>query len=151
MSVERFTLDAHVLIYTIDNLTPRRRDLAADIVVRAARRDCVLMTQALGEFFWAVTRKGIMPRSEAAAQVRDWSRIFLVAGAASSALLTALDAAERGVLSFWDAHLLAGAGGTGCTAIISEDMSDGMTFGGVTVRHPFAGGRLAPAVEALLT
>ena len=41
-------------------------------------------------------------------------------------------------LSYWDAAILAAAQQSGCTLVLSEDMSDGETYGTVTVRNPFA-------------
>ena len=44
--------------------------------IAAARRDCVLTLQALGEFFYVTTRKRMVARTEAAAQLRDWTTAF---------------------------------------------------------------------------
>ena len=41
-------------------------------------------------------------------------------------------------VSYWDAAILAAAQQSGCTLLLSEDMTDGETYGSVTVRNPFA-------------
>jgi predicted nucleic acid-binding protein len=47
--------------------------------------------------------------------------------------------------------LIATAAQAGCTLLLSEYMHDGLRFGSVTVRHPFAGARLTVDVELLLS
>jgi predicted nucleic acid-binding protein len=44
-------------------------------------------------------------------------------------------------LSWWDALILAAAQEAGCTALVTEDLQDGRSYGGVTVVNPF---RVAP-------
>jgi predicted nucleic acid-binding protein len=150
MSGDRFTLDTNVLVYAVDSKAGAKRRLCAELVDRAAERECVLTVQALGEFFHAVTRKGLMPRAEAAAQLRDWELLFPVVAADRVALLAAAGEAEVGRFSWWDALLLATADGAGCTIVISEDMAEGSRVGHAQVRHPFSDDRLAPAIIALL-
>lgn len=41
-------------------------------------------------------------------------------------------------LSYWDAAFLAAARQSGCDLVLSEDMTDGHTYGTVTVPNPFA-------------
>ena len=118
--------------------------------VSAARRDCVLTLQALGEFFHASTRKRIVPHHDAAAQVRDLLAIFRTAAADVEAFRAALEGAERGTRSFWDGVLIATIARAGCDFLLSEDMQDGSHFGGVTILDPFVGDDLPEAVAALL-
>jgi len=63
----------------------------------------------------------------------------------------ALDWTTAGRLSYWDGLLRATVGRSGCTVLLSEDMQDGATIAGVTVRNPFVGDALPDAVAALLT
>ncbi len=149
----RFTLDSNVLVYTADGRDSERQESALSIMNRAARCDCVLLPQALSEFFHAVTRKRIMPRSVAADQVRGWLRLFpITAGAAENAILAALEAAVAGRFQFYDALLLATAGEAGCGAVISEDMRDGAELRQVQVVAAFAShGAISAGAEALLS
>ena len=41
-------------------------------------------------------------------------------------------------LSYWDAAILAAAQQSGCDLVLSEDMTNGLAYGNVTVRNPFA-------------
>jgi predicted nucleic acid-binding protein len=83
----------------------------------AAGGRCVLTVQALGEFFLAATRKRLLARPVAAAQVRRWMTVFPSPAAASvTAVVAAMDAAVEGRFSYWDALLLATAAEAGCAA-----------------------------------
>jgi predicted nucleic acid-binding protein len=134
----RFSLDSNVLVYAADNRDPARQTSALEIINRAAQRDCILTPQALSEFFHAVSRKGIMPRTDATEQVRDWVLAFTVsAGATAAAVLIAAQAATAGRFQFYNALLLATARDAGCTAVISEDMAHGAELDGVRVVAAF--------------
>ena len=148
----RFTIDSNVLVYAADERDPVRQESSLEILTRAASRDCILLPQALAEFFHAVSRKGIMPRLDAAAQVRDWIIMFVVAaGANVGAVLTAAETAAAGRFQFFDALLLATARDAGCAAVISEDMADGAELSGVRVVAAFAPhGIISPRAMTLL-
>jgi predicted nucleic acid-binding protein len=146
----RFSLDANVLVYAADSRAGQRHTRALHILVAAARRDCVLTLQALGEFFHTAACKRIVPRRDAAEQVRDLLDIFRTVTADGAAFRAALDWAERGTRSFWDGVLIATLASAGCEVLLSEDMQDGARFGGVTVLDPFVGDELPEVVAALL-
>ena len=110
MSAERFSLDTDILVYAFDGSAGARHALAAEIVTRAARRDCRLTLQSLSEFFVVVTGKGIVPRAEAAAQVEDWLVLFATLAPTPSAVRAASAHAIAGSASYWDALLVETAG-----------------------------------------
>src|SRR2546425_6401956 len=85
----RFTLDTNLLVYAVDRRAGARHEAAAEIIPRAAGLDCILTLQAISEFFAVVSRKGTMPRDEAAAQAADWLSIFQCAAGSASAVRTA--------------------------------------------------------------
>ncbi len=134
----RFTLDTNLLVYGVDRGAGPRHESAAEIILRAARIDCWLTLQSLSEFFSAVTRKRIMPSTEAAAQVDDWLSFFPCAQVSASAIRTALADAVAGRASYWDALLVATAAEAGCRLILTEDLTDGARLGGVAIHNPFA-------------
>ncbi|MEE8247926.1 MAG: PIN domain-containing protein, partial [Alphaproteobacteria bacterium] len=127
-----------------------RHGRACEILERSARRACTLTVQALAEFFHATTRKGIVAKPQAAAQVRDWLELFPTVGADAEALGTALKAAAGGRFSFWDAMLLATAAAAGCKVVLSEDMREGAQIAGAVVRNPFAGAAFSRQVAIVL-
>jgi predicted nucleic acid-binding protein len=115
------------------------------------RLDCWLTLQAVSEFYAAVTRKGIVPPADAAAQAVDWLELFPCAAASDDAVRTALADAAAGRASYWDALLLATAGEAGCAAILAEDLANEAELGGVRTHNPFAaGGRITGPERRLL-
>ncbi len=150
MTAERLTLDSNLLIYAADNTIGVRNKLAAQLVIACAAVDCVLTIQALSEFFHAVTRKGKLARAVAADQVRDWMSYFPIIAPNAIALAAALDLNITQRTGFWGGLLVATAEQAGCTLLLSEDMHDGMKFGGLTVRNPFAGPALAEDIRKLV-
>ena len=151
MSAARLALDTNVLVYAVDTTEEARCARAQDIVRRAAESErCMLAFQSIGEFYAAVTRKGIQAPAEAARQARDWMVLFPTIDPIAADALGALDAAASGRFSYWDALLLTTLGRAGCMALLSEDMHDGAVLAGVTVHDPFQGEALPAAVAALL-
>lgn len=150
MSASRFTLDTNVLVYALDRRAEDRHRLAATIIDRAVLVDCWLTLQSISEFFAVSCRRSIVPVPEAVAQVQDWLEMFPTAPASAEAIRSALALAAAGRASYWDALLLATAHEAGCTAILTEDLADGATLGGVRIINPFAGTTLSAAAEALL-
>ena len=150
MTADRFSLDTNVLAVAADRDAGERHERACEIVERSARRPCTLTVQALAEFFHATTRQGIVPRGEAAQQVRDWLALFPTASADAEVLENALVLAEGGLFSFWNAIVLATAAAAGCAAVLSEDMGEGAAFEGTLVRNPFAGRGFSVEVARLL-
>ncbi len=53
-------------------------------------------------------------------------------------LQRARDIERRYRTSWWDATIVAAAQAQSCTVLLSEDFQDGMTFGQLAVRNPFA-------------
>jgi predicted nucleic acid-binding protein len=146
----RFSLDANVLVYAADLAAGARHERALEILDRAVRRDCVLTLQALAEFFHVVTRKRMVARTEAAAQLRDWTTEFPTISVDAGALWAAIELTVDGRFGWWDALLLATAERHGCGIVLSEDMQDGARFGGVTILDPFVGDALPERVAELL-
>jgi predicted nucleic acid-binding protein len=56
-------------------------------------------------------------------------------------MLAAADLATDHQLSIWDAIILSAASQAGCRLLLSEDLQDGFTWGGVTVVNPFSAPR----------
>jgi len=150
MTVERFTLDTNILIYSIDSQAGVRQKMARQVIDLALQRDCWLTFQVVSEFYAAATRKGRMAATEAAAQAGDWLDLFPCMPSSPTAVRAALAAAASARASYWDALLVATALEGGCTAILTEDLADGALLGGVRVLNPFGSGALTTAAMLLL-
>ena len=148
----RFTLDSNILVYAADGREPARRLSAIGIIEAAAPLDCVLLPQALSEFFHVVVRKRILPGSEAMAQVQDWLGVFLLTtGPSESALSAAMEATTACRFQFFDALFLATAREAGCTGVLSEDMADNAEMNGLRVIRAFTpAGAISNPARALL-
>jgi predicted nucleic acid-binding protein len=146
---ELFTLDANVLVYTMDPRDPRKLDVASEIVAGLRTSNAILTALTLGEFFNVVARKFISP-AEAARRVRDFATLASVIPYDETHVLRAAAEVEAGRFSFWDAVMLACAEDAGCTVCLSEDMHDGARLGNIVVRNPFGPHGLNDEIRAFL-
>jgi len=146
--MSRISLDASILVYGVDTADSVRQKAAKRIVKLAARRDCVLVLQALAEFYYVVTRKGKLDAAEARTKLSHLRSVFPVALPGATALDDAMSIAERYGINFWDAMLIGVARDAGATVLLSEDLQDGQEYGGLRCINPFA--RSTPALAKLL-
>ncbi|MHB1201944.1 MAG: PIN domain-containing protein [Acidithiobacillus sp.] len=138
MRVKRISIDANILVYALDRDAGERHTLAVDVLDHAVESNCILTTQALGEFFHVVTRKNRMPAKDAAAQVQDWMILFPVVSASPTAVASAMDLVVDHCFSFWDAMLVATVKEAGVSHLLTEDMQAKRTVLGVRLINPFA-------------
>ena len=145
----RFIFDTNILIYAIDCDAGHKHNYSKNLIEQAARRDCVLTVQVLGEFFHATTRKNLLDTSLCSKFVRDWLEVFDTISATDSVFIEAIETVENHHLSFWDAMLWATARQAGCSVLISEDMQDGWRLQGLEVINPYSADA-SPRLENLL-
>lgn len=150
MTTRRFTVDTNVLVEAHDLAVPARQALAESFLRAAATADCTLTLQAIGEFYRAATRKLSAAPAKAAAHARGLMTTFPLTAPSAVALERALDAAEKGRFSLWDAYLLATADEAGCTTCFSLDMHDSAKLGGITIRRPYDANGLTSVAQALI-
>jgi predicted nucleic acid-binding protein len=151
VTTERFTLDTNILFYSIDTQAGVRHALAVEIVSQAATCDCRITLQAVSEFYVAATRKGAMPTADAMAQALDWLDLFTPVSPSPEAVRVALALADSKSASYWDALLIATAAEAGCTAMLTEDLADGVILCGVRIINPFGPGALTEPARSLLS
>ena len=131
-------LDTNVLLYAVSSSAAERskRDLARELL---QDDDWTLSIQVLQEFYVQATRTSrtdALSAAEARQLVDCWSR-FVVQPITWEVFQLALDLQQRYPLSYWDAAILAAAECSGCSLLLSEDLSDGGQYGTVVVRNPF--------------
>jgi predicted nucleic acid-binding protein len=97
-----------------------------------------LPAQVLGELFGVLVRKARRSAIEARRAVQIWQATYAVIGTTNTVLTRAMEVAVDHGLTIWDAVILAAASEAGCRVLLSEDMHEGFTWGGVTVVNPFA-------------
>jgi predicted nucleic acid-binding protein len=147
---DRITLDSNILVYAFDESEPEKQPIAHELLWLAQSRGTVLTTTALGEFFWVATRKAKVAPLKARRMLANLITLFSVAGYGVDTLEAAALAVAGDRFSFWDAVILSTADEAGCTLCLSEDLKDGATLGGVTVRNPFGAKGLSAAALAAL-
>ena len=147
---QRFTVDANILIYAAVADDPERHRIAHALMKRAVGRNCVLIVQALAEFFAAATRKAKLPADRASSLIESWLELFPCHGATADTLRRALQTGAAHRFSFWDAMLWAVAREAGCRYLLSENFQSGRVLEGVTFVNPFAPGGLPEEVERAL-
>ena len=142
MSVDRpgEFVDSNVLVYAHSRASAEKREKASELLDRLwVSGGGSLSIQVLQEFFVVVTRKVPQPLSigEAAQIVEDYSR-WAVHCPEPKDLAAAIDIHKRFQVSFWDAMIIHSARRLNCRVLWSEDLSDGQSYAGVAVRHPFS-------------
>jgi predicted nucleic acid-binding protein len=140
-------VDANVFVYAQDARDPRKHRRAAEWLDELWRtRLGRTSAQALSEFYATATRKlGIAPGVawEEAGRYFAWQPLPV-----DEVLLhRAHELEQRYRLSWWDAMIVAAAQLQNCALLLTEDLQDGMAFGGVVVRSPFAPAVGEPAAQ----
>jgi predicted nucleic acid-binding protein len=145
----RAALDTNVLAYAEGVDGRARRDAALDLLRRLPQEGTVLPVQVLGELFNVLIRKAGRSHQDARDSVLAWRDAFPLVETSPDVLLAAADLATDHRLGIWDAVVFAATSKAGCRVLLSEDLQEGFTWGGVTVVNPFASTR-HPLLHALL-
>lgn len=132
-------VDTNILLYSRDASEPEKQALAgARLDELWEKRSGRLSVQVLNEYFVNVTRKldpGLPPEEawDDIEALSTWEPLPL-----DMPLLTRAFAVQRRYgLSWWDSLIVAAAEAAGCARILSEDLSDGASYFGITVENPF--------------
>jgi predicted nucleic acid-binding protein len=129
--------DTNLFVYLWDLRDPTKNKTATTVVEAMSRYPSIVGLQVVGEFQNALRRRLRLPASVAAESARNVLTEFSSFAYDEASVETALAEASAGRLSYWDALLLAAADRAGVKTMLSEDMSDGLTFGGLEVVNPF--------------
>ncbi len=136
-----FTADTNLLLYSVDNEAGKKHEDAWKLVALASRSKAAVLTeQSLIEFLHASVRKRMRPLAQAAESVSKWIAVFPVIVPDSTIVERTIALLERHKLSVWDARLIATCASNECSVLLSEDMQNGASYGGVTVLNPFKSG-----------
>jgi predicted nucleic acid-binding protein len=133
-------LDTNVLVYAqgLHSEAEPKRQRIVDIIGAVPASSFVVPVQVLGELFNVLMRKARRGAGEARLVVRAWQDMFTVIPTTETIVSRGMDLANDHQLAIWDAVILAAASEAGCRLLLSEDMHDGFTWGGVTIVNPFA-------------
>jgi predicted nucleic acid-binding protein len=139
----KVAFDTNVLAYAEGVNDAGKRDIVLDLVRRLPQEAAVIPVQVLGELFNVLVRKAGRSRAAARDALLGWRDTFATAETTPQVMLTAADLATDHRFGIWDAVILAAVSQAGCRLLLSEDMQDGFTWGGITVVNPFASPRHA--------
>ncbi|MGH2843837.1 MAG: PIN domain-containing protein [Solirubrobacteraceae bacterium] len=133
-------IDTNILLYavSVEAEEQSKRDQAVEVLQAV---DLALSGQVLAEFYAQATRPSRarhLTHTEAADFLEGLGR-FPVHPVTAKLVLAAGRSSQRFQISYWDAAIIEAARALECEAVLSEDMQDGMDFGGVRVENPFAG------------
>ena len=136
-------VDTNILLYAISKHPAERRktDIAIDIL-EAPIGELALSVQVLQEFFVQATRasrEGALPHRLAEDYVDHWQALE-VQDNTLDLFRAAVASCRRFKISYWDAAIIEAARMMGCDTVLSEDLSEGQSYGGVRVRNPFRPG-----------
>ncbi|KKX29417.1 PIN domain-containing protein [Rhizobium sp. LC145] len=134
----RVAFDTNVLAYAEGVNSSEKRDVALDLVRQLPQASVIIPAQVLGELFNVLVRKADRSRSEAREVLLSWKDTFSVMPTTPEAMMIAVDLVTDHRFSIWDAVILAVTSQAGCRLLLSEDMHEGFTWGGVTIVNPFA-------------
>jgi len=126
-------LDTNILLYAAGDADPRQV-IAGEIIATGG----VISVQVLNEFVNVGRRKFQWPWpkiEEALASFRTLLERPLSLTVATHERAFAI--ARRHHLHIYDALIVASAAEADCGLLLTEDMADGMSIGGVTIRNPF--------------
>jgi predicted nucleic acid-binding protein len=142
-------LDTNILVYA-EGLNGRAMKAAAmDLLERLPEEATLLPVQALAELLHVLVRKAGRSRASARQAVLSWGDAYPLIETSPSVLVSAMDLSVDHKLGTWDAVILSAAADARCRLLLSEDLQDGFTWGGVTVTNPFKTPR-HPILERLL-
>ncbi|MEI9915817.1 MAG: PIN domain-containing protein [Methylovirgula sp.] len=145
----KLALDTNILAYAEGVNGADRRSVALDLVRRLPPEAVLIPVQVLGELFNVLVRKAGKSRGEARDALLGWRDAFPLVQTSAEVVQSAADLATDHRLSIWDAVILSASSHAGCRLLLSEDLQNDFTWGGVTVVNPFASERHA-LLEALL-
>jgi predicted nucleic acid-binding protein len=145
----KVALDTNVLAYAEGLNDAERHDTAIDLVHRLPQEAAVIPVQVLAELFNVLVRRAGKSRRAAREALLSWRDTFAVVETSPETMLAAIDLATDHQFGIWDAVILSAASQAGCRLLLSEDLQEGFTWGGVTVVNPFTSPRHA-LLDALL-
>lgn len=145
----KVALDTNVLAYAEGVNDADKRGLALELVRKLPQQATFVPVQALGELFNVLVRKAGRSHAEARDALLSWRDTFPAIETSPEVMCAAADLATDHRFGIWDAVILSAAARAGCRLLLSEDLQDGFTWGGVTVVDPFAPPRHV-LLEALL-
>jgi len=132
MSATDCFFDTNILVYALS--TERAKADRSDELMEAGG---VISVQVLNEFAMVARRKYQLDWPLVRARLQDLQDIFSVAPMTLETHQRGIEIAGRYGLGVYEAMIVAAAQLAGCATLFSEDMQDGLTIDGLTIRNPY--------------
>jgi predicted nucleic acid-binding protein len=139
MPGDKIFVDTNIIIYAYDVSAGNKHKTAKTIMMDLwdSGRG-IISIQVLQEFFVNITKKVSKPLEIKSAKdiIKDFLKweVVIIDG---ESLLEAIEIHARYKYSFWDSMVLQAAQKGGAIILLSEDLKDGQTIDGVTIKNPF--------------
>ena len=139
MKNSKFFIDTNVLVYSAYDTDPLKQKLAQEWILFLVERSKLrVSTQILSEYFNVVTQKltpalSIKLAKEDLVRMKLWEPSIIT----HTTLIEAIEIKTQYKTSWWDSIIIASAFDTGCSYLLSEDLSHGAKIGKVEVVNPF--------------
>lgn len=126
--------DTNVIVYFVSE-DPRKALRSAELLKAGG----LVSVQVLNEFAWVVRRKFHFEWAAIRLAIEGVRETCEVLPLTFHTHNKGLAVTERHRLNLYDGMLVAAALMAGCSTLYTEDMHDGLTINGLTIRNPYAG------------
>lgn len=128
--------DTNIFVYAADPDAGDRHDRAKVLLYTCARERAVLTQQVLGEYL-NVLNKSKYDLATGLELAGSAQRLMRLERTIPDDLLAAFHLAQAARLQFWDAVIITVCRRAKVDLLLTEDLQDGQTFGGLTIVNPF--------------
>lgn len=136
--IERVFADTNVWVYLIDGDEPVKQGRAREVLMPRPGVRLVTSAQVMSEFYVNATRKLARPVAmDIAGRIVERLAGLDVVAIDAGRVRAAIDGARTWGILYWDALIVVAAQAGGCTLLLTEDLTDGATYGTVRVENPF--------------
>ena len=139
MNGDKVFVDTNVIVYAYDKDGGEKHLVAMNIMKDLWHSGLgTISTQILQEFFVTLTKKISAPLDisvvrETIRRLSKWDVLLIDV----DSIIRATELQERYKYSFWDSLIITSAISGGTKTILSEDLADGQTIQGITIKNPF--------------
>jgi len=144
----RVAFDTNILIYAELEPESEKGTRSIELILRSAQNG-VMPAQVLGEFLRFIQRRVPAALKAAIEQVSIYQAAFLTPPTTIEVIDTACGLAIAHQMQLWDCVVCTASAHAGAKVLLTEDMQDGRTLGGLQLMNPFATANFN-AIEALL-
>jgi predicted nucleic acid-binding protein len=134
---ERSFIDTNVLVYAQDASSGKKQKTAAELLDRGVQSGrAVFSTQVFQEYFVTAVRKLGVEAADARRTIELYSTLHVVVLAVED-ILQAIDLRRLHQFSLWDSLIIRAARISGCSVLLTVDLSRGESIDGLKLINPF--------------